>query len=60
VNRALLEALVAASAKLQDANRIAREGDREDICQLLRKAQWQVAAALADAVPDSSETEQVS
>jgi prephenate dehydrogenase len=54
VNRALLEALVAASAKLQDANRLAREGDREDICQLLRQAQWKVAAALADAVPDQS------
>jgi hypothetical protein len=54
MNRALLESLVTASARLQDAHRIARDAGREDIAQMLRKASWQVAAALADCVPDSA------
>jgi hypothetical protein len=53
--RALMDALVRASSELQEANRLAREGDREDICQLLRQAQWKTAAAIADLVPDAEE-----
>jgi hypothetical protein len=55
IDRALLESLVHCSSELQKAHRIARDSGREDIAQMLRKAQWQVAAALADCVPDSSE-----
>lgn len=54
MNRELLEALVRASAELQTAHAKAREAGREDLCQLLRKAAWQVAAAIAECVPDSA------
>lgn len=54
MNRPLLEALVQASARLQDAHRIARDAGREDIAQQLRKASWQIAAALSDLVPDKA------
>lgn len=60
MNRELLEALVRCSAELQTAHTKARDAGREDLCQKLRKAQWQVAAAISECVPDSAEVEVVS
>lgn len=60
MNSELLHSLVVASSALQDANRLARAADREDICQLLRQAAWKLAAAMADVVPDSAAPEGVS
>lgn len=54
MNRALLESLVTASARPQGAHCIARDAGREDIAQLLRKASWQIATAIAECVPDSA------
>jgi hypothetical protein len=55
MNRPLLETLVRCSAELQRAHQVARDAGREDIAQLLRKASWQIAAAITECVPDSSE-----
>ncbi len=54
MNQELLSALVAASVKLQESYAIARRHNREDICQRLREAQWKIAAAISDLVPDSA------
>ena len=54
MNPDLLKTLVELSSDLQHAHLEFRAAGREDICQLLRKAGWQVAAALADAVVDQS------
>jgi hypothetical protein len=48
----LAEALMAASTAIQNAHRIAREHGREDICQPLREAGWDVANALTRLAPD--------
>jgi hypothetical protein len=53
--RALMNALVICSDELQRAHTIARREGREDLCQQLRRAQWQVVAALSDLVPDSAQ-----
>jgi hypothetical protein len=52
MNADQLKTLVELSADLQHAHTKFRAAGREDICQLLRKAGWQVAAAIADLVPD--------
>lgn len=54
MNHDLLETLVAASSKLQEAHAKARDAGREDIAQLLRQAQWKVVAALSDAASNKS------
>lgn len=48
----LAEALMAASTAIQHAHRVAREQGREDVCQELRKAGWDVASALARMAPN--------
>ncbi len=53
--RALMNALVACSEELQRAHTVARRQGREDLCQSLRRAQWQVVAAMSELVPDSAE-----
>jgi hypothetical protein len=48
----LAEALMAASTAIQHAHRVAREHNREDICQPLREAGWDVANALIAMAPN--------
>jgi len=55
IDRELMDALVLASAQLQEANRKCRAAGREDLCAHLRNAAWDIAAAIADVVPDSQE-----
>lgn len=50
----LIKSLTDASASLQESHRKARAAGREDIAQKLRDASWDVAAALACALPDRS------
>lgn len=45
-------ALMDASRAIQQAHRVAREAGREDICQSLRKAGWDVADALIRLAPN--------
>ncbi len=54
MNRDILESLVRCSAELQRAHAVARDSGREDIAQQLRKASWQIAAAIAELVPDQA------
>jgi hypothetical protein len=50
----LSNVLIKASDAIREAHRVAREAGREDVCQPLREAGWDLANALSRLTPDQN------
>jgi hypothetical protein len=55
MDRSLMDALMACTVALSRAHKAARLARRADICERIRMAEWELAAAIANLVPDSAD-----